>query len=161
MAIHPTRRDVSNALASWSLVSLSGLATAATGLPKIVVSKDPTCGCCGGWVEHIRGAGFSVEVIDTAEINRVKARLGVPAELHACHTAEVGGYIIEGHVPAAAIERLLRDKPRAKGLAVPGMPVGSPGMNVEGTPPEEYTVFLFGTFGKREFARFKEARELR
>lgn len=161
MTILLTRRDVSAALASITLGALSGVAVAAPGLPKVVVSKDPTCGCCGGWVEHLRGAGFSVEVIDTAEINRVKARLGVPADLHACHTAEVGGYVIEGHVPAAAIERVLRDKPQAKGLAVPGMPAGSPGMNIEGTPPEEYTVFLYGTFGKKEFARFKEARELR
>jgi hypothetical protein len=156
-----TRREMAALLASSVLCSPSGLAAEATGAAKIVVSKDPTCGCCGGWVEHLRGAGFGVEVIDTAEINRVKARLGVPTDLHACHTAEVGGYVIEGHVPAVAIERLLRDKPQAKGLAVPGMPIGSPGMNIEGTPPEEYAVFLFGTFGKREFARFKEARELR
>jgi hypothetical protein len=151
---------VTAALASCTLGSFSGLAVAASALPKMVVSKDPTCGCCGGWVEHLRAAGFAIEVIDTTEINRVKARLGVPSDLHACHTAEIVGYVIEGHVPAAAIERLLTEKPQAKGLAVPGMPVGSPGMNIEGSPPEEYAVFIFGSFGKREYARFKEAREI-
>jgi hypothetical protein len=159
MAILLTRRDVAVALASCAIGSLPSFVLAAT-LPKLVVTKDPTCGCCGGWVEHLRGAGFPIEVIDTTEINRVKSRLGVPADLHACHTAEIAGYVIEGHVPAAAIERLLKEKPQAKGLAVPGMPVGSPGMNIEGSPPEEYAVFIFGNFGKREYARFKEAREI-
>jgi hypothetical protein len=154
-----TRRRATAALAACTLIPWTGLAASAT-LPNAVVSKDPSCGCCGGWVEHLRAAGFAIEVNDTAELNRVKARLGVPAELHACHTAEIAGYVIEGHVPAAAIERLLREKPQAKGLAVPGMPVGSPGMEVPGSPPEEYTVFIFGDFGKRQYARFKEVREI-
>jgi hypothetical protein len=147
------------ALAAVPMVSIA-LGARSAALPKIVVTKDPNCGCCAGWVDHLRGAGFPVDVVDSAEINRVKARLGVPHELQACHTAVVGGYIIEGHVPVSAIQRVLTEKPHGKGLAVPGMPVGSPGMNIEGAPPEEYTVFLFGSFGHRQHARFKQASEL-
>jgi hypothetical protein len=120
--------------------------SAAQSLPKIVVTKDPTCGCCAGWVDHLRASGFAADVIETAEINRVKVRLGVPQGLASCHTAEVGGYVVEGHVPADAIKRLLAERPAAKGLAVPGMPVGSPGM--EGGKPEPYEVLTFDKHGK-------------
>jgi hypothetical protein len=99
-----------------------------------------------------------VKVIETGEINRVKARLGVPSDLWACHTAEVAGYLIEGHVPAAALDRLLREKPGARGLAVPGMPSGSPGM---GGDDEEYDVILFGKDSRRVYGRFKGATEVR
>jgi hypothetical protein len=126
----------------------------------VAVTKDPGCGCCGGWVDHLKAAGFPVEVTETAEVNRVKARLGVPQALAACHTAEVGGYVVEGHVPASAIRRLLAERPQAKGLAVPGMPVGSPGMEVEGTAPETYTVVLFGPAGQRTFGRYRGAAEI-
>jgi hypothetical protein len=104
--------------------------------PKVLVSKDPSCGCCGAWAEHLRRAGFPVEVIETTNVNAVKRRLGVPADLTSCHTAEVQGYVIEGHVPASAVLRLLEEKPQATGLAVPGMPIGSPGM--EQGPPSAY-----------------------
>ncbi len=124
-------------------------------LPKMTVTKDPSCGCCGAWVEHVRKAGFAVEVIESAEVNRLKVRLGVPQALTSCHTAEIGGYVIEGHVPADAIKRLLSEKPRAKGLAVPGMPVGSPGMEVEGVEDDHFDVVLFGPAGERTFARYK------
>ncbi len=154
-----TRRGALTAFAALSAVAVAGRSETAS-LPTIRVTKDPSCGCCGGWVDHLRAAGFPVEVNDTPEIDRIKARLGVPQDLQACHTAEISGYVIEGHVPAAAIRRLLEEKPQAKGLAVPGMPVGSPGMQVEGSPPEEYVVFLFGGFGKRPYARYKETREL-
>jgi hypothetical protein len=130
----------------------------AEALPTMRVSKDPSCGCCAGWVEHIRAAGFQVEVAETANLNRVKARLGVPQALASCHTGEIGGYVVEGHVPAGAVRRLLRERPGAKGLAVPGMPAGSPGM--EGGEPEEYEVILFGPAGQRVFGRYREAREL-
>ncbi|WP_246505424.1 DUF411 domain-containing protein [Microvirga antarctica] len=125
------------------------------GLPKVVVSKDPSCGCCSGWVNHLKAAGFPVEIHETAEVNRVKVRLGVPDALASCHTAEVGSYVIEGHVPADAIKRLLAEKPKAKGLAVPGMPVGSPGMEVEGVEPDTYEVVLFGPSGQTTFARYR------
>lgn len=118
----------------------------------ITVSKDPNCGCCTGWVEHLRKAGFSVTVVNTDELPAIKARLGVPGELASCHTAEANGYVIEGHVPADAIARLLREAPRAKGLAVPGMPVGSPGM--EGGAPEAYDVVLFDGERRTVFARY-------
>jgi hypothetical protein len=123
------------------------------------VTKDPNCGCCTGWVEHVRAAGFEVEVVESAEVNRLKTRLGVPQALASCHTAEIGGYVIEGHVPPAAIKRLLAEKPDGKGLAVPGMPVGSPGMEVEGTEPETYEVVLFGPSGQRTYARYTGDRE--
>jgi hypothetical protein len=86
----------------------------AEALPNVVVRKDPDCGCCGGWVDHMRAAGFSLEVIETAEVNRVKVRLGVPQDLASCHTAEVGGYVLEGHVPADAVKRLLAERPKAE-----------------------------------------------
>jgi hypothetical protein len=126
----------------------------------MVVSKDPGCGCCTGWVEHVRGAGIQVDVIDTRELDAVKRRLGVPSELAACHTAELSGYVIEGHVPAAAIKRLLMERPSAKGVAVPGMPIGSPGMEVAGQPDEIYDVILFGPAGQQRFARFQGQRQL-
>lgn len=120
--------------------------------PLVTVHKDPTCGCCGGWIAHLELRGFQTKTIETTELNRVKARLGVPFDLAACHTAEVDGYLIEGHVPAAAIERLLTERPKAKGLAVPGMPSGSPGMTGE---YEDYDVILFGPNERRVFGRFK------
>jgi hypothetical protein len=123
--------------------------------PPMRVHKDPNCGCCNGWITHLEQAGFAVAAIETSRLNAVKARLGVPPELASCHTAELGDYVIEGHVPAAAIERLLAERPRAKGLAVPGMPVGSPGM--EGGEPEVYEVMLFGPEGTRSFGRYKGA----
>lgn len=154
-----SRRRIVALAAALPIVALVGREEAAAAAPKITVTKDPTCGCCGGWVDHLKAEGFSVDVVETSEINRVKAKLGVPNELAACHTAEVGGYVIEGHVPATAIRRLLTEKPRARGLAVPGMPVGSPGMEIEGSAPETYEVILFGAFGRRVFARFEGARE--
>lgn len=133
-------------------------AALAAKAPPMTVHKDPNCGCCGGWVEHLRQAGFEVETVDTARLNAVKTRLRVPPELAACHTAEVAGYVVEGHVPALAIERLLRERPAAIGLAVPGMPMGSPGM--EGGEPEVYEVILFGPAGQQMFGRFKGDREV-
>lgn len=122
-------------------------------LPHITVHKDPNCGCCSGWVEHLQAAGFQVTVIDTDSVNAVKARLRVPQELASCHTAEIAGYAVEGHVPASAIQRLLKEKPQATGLAVPGMPIGSPGM--EGGEPEIYDVILFGPDLAKPFARYR------
>jgi hypothetical protein len=156
-----TRRRTVALLAMLPAVVLTGRALAAASAPKITVTKDPSCGCCGGWVDHLKAEGFAVEVIETTALDRVKAKLGVPNDLAACHTAEVEGYVIEGHVPAVAIRRLLSEKPQAKGLAVPGMPVGSPGMEVAGAQADVYDVVLFGAFGKRVFARFEGGRELR
>ena len=126
----------------------------ADALPHAVVYRDPSCGCCHDWVEHLRANGFTATVRDTAGMAAVKARLGVPRALGSCHTAEIGGYVIEGHVPADAIKRLLAEKPEARGLAVPGMPIGSPGM--EGGTPEIYEVILFGDGAERSYGRFRE-----
>lgn len=156
-----TRRRMVALLAMLpSCIAVRHAYSAGTAL-NITVTKDPNCGCCGGWVDHLKADGFAVEVIESAFVDRVKTKLGVPKDLASCHTAEVEGYVIEGHVPAAAVRRLLAEKPQATGLAVPGMPVGSPGMEVAGAPPDTYDVVLFDAFGKRVFARFEGARELR
>ena len=157
--MHMTRRSLVAGLAAGALLAHSR-PLQVQEQPKIVVSKDPTCGCCTGWVDHLRKAGFPAEVIETSEINRVKARLGVPDDLASCHTAESGGYVIEGHVPADAIRRLLAEKPTGKGLAVPGMPMGSPGMEMAGMAPDTYEVVLFGPSGRKTFARYEGARLL-
>ena len=135
-------------------LAAAGVATGASAAtrPAIHVSKDPNCGCCTGWVEHLRNNGFTATVADTADMQAVKQRLGVPAELASCHTAKIAGYVIEGHVPAQAINRLLAEKPNARGLAVPGMPIGSPGM--EGGRPEVYEVVLFGQDHPVSYGRY-------
>ncbi|MBD2746600.1 DUF411 domain-containing protein [Microvirga sp. BT688] len=154
-----SRRALLAGFAASSLIVTSRASLATETLPKMVVTKDPNCGCCTGWVKHVQAAGFNVEVVESAEVNRLKARLGVPEALASCHTAEIGGYVIEGHVPPAAIKRLLAEKPDGKGLAVPGMPVGSPGMEVEGMEPDTYEVVLFGPSGQRTYARYIGGRE--
>lgn len=116
--------------------------------PQLVdVYRSPSCGCCLLWVEHLRGAGFKVNVHDTADMQAVKQRLGVPESKQSCHTASVGGYFVEGHVPATDIRRLLKEKPDARGVAVPGMPLGSPGMEVPGRTVQPYAVELVGRDG--------------
>jgi hypothetical protein len=152
----PTRRSAVVLIAA--AVVLPSAAGAAPAEQIITVHKDPNCGCCSGWVRHLQKAGFTVKAIDTAELDAIKTRLGVPSDLAACHTAQVAGYIVEGHVPAAALERLLAEKPSAAGLAVPGMPIGSPGM--EGGTPEPYDVILFGPAGRRTYMRFLEEKAL-
>jgi hypothetical protein len=124
----------------------------------ITVHKDPNCGCCSGWIQHLRKAGFKTKTVETKNVDAVKTRLGVPSDLAACHTAQVDGYVIEGHVPATALKRFLSEKPTATGLAVPGMPIGSPGM--EGGQPEEYNVMLFGPSVRTTYMRFIGERAL-
>jgi hypothetical protein len=128
--------------------------------PRIVIHKDPNCGCCTAWADHLRANGFLITVLDTPAINQVKKRLGLPMQLASCHTAEIGGYVIEGHVPAAAIHKLMASRASIRGLAVPGMPVGSPGMEVEGQPAQTYDVIAFGPGGQSVFARYEGAKEL-
>lgn len=108
----------------------------------ITVNKSPTCGCCKLWIEHLRAEGFLVEALDSDDMTAVKKRYEVPQNMQSCHTAVVDGYVIEGHVPAADIRRLLAEAPDANGLAVPGMPVGSPGMEY-GDRVDPYKVMLF------------------
>lgn len=113
-----------------------------TGDPLVTVYKSPTCNCCGLWVEHLEASGFKVDVVPKANVMPIKEKLGVPAGMGSCHTAEVDGYVIEGHVPAQDIHRLLKERPTARGLAVPGMPIGSPGMEM-GNRRDPYHVYLF------------------
>lgn len=123
--------------------------------PQLVVRKTPWCGCCGAWASQAEAAGFAVEVHDHEDLGPIKRALGVPAAQASCHTAEVGGYFIEGHVPFADIHRLLAEKPAARGLAVPGMPLGSPGM--EADVKQAYSVNLVGRDGSvSEFSRHNE-----
>lgn len=137
------------------------LAAAAGWLPRgaaavapVVVYKTATCGCCGAWVSHLQAAGFVTQVHDVEDLAAVKTRLGVPQALGSCHTATVGGYVIEGHVPAADIARLLKQRPAGTGLAVPGMPVGSPGME-HGDRLDPYEVLLWGEDGEPQvFAEY-------
>lgn len=138
----------------------SGTVVSAAATPNVTVYHDPNCGCCGGWVAHMRSAGFQVNVIDTDDLAAIKTKFRIPSDLASCHTAEVGGYVIEGHIPARAIQRLLAEKPTAVGLAVPGMPTGSPGMDAPGVANETYDVMLFGPWGERSYARFEGLREL-
>ena len=128
----------------------------ASALPLIKVARDASCGCCALWADHLREAGFTVEVNDRRDLAALKVKLGVPSDLVSCHTGEVAGYVIEGHVPASAIVRLLDAKESIKGLAVPRMPIGSPGME-SGDPASwpVYDVIAFGPQGRRAFARFK------
>lgn len=128
--------------------------------PAIMVTKDPNCGCCTGWAEHLRKEGFAVSVIESSNLNQLKARLGVPSGLASCHTAEISGFVIEGHVPAKAIRRLLAERPQIRGLSVPGMPIGSPGMEVEGQPNQRYEVVAFGASGQQTFAHFEGDKEV-
>lgn len=125
--------------------------------PMVIVHKSPKCGCCGQWIRHVTSAGFTVRVDDLPDVMPVKQRLGVPLDLASCHTSEVDEYAIEGHVPAPAIRRLLAERPSAQGLAVPGMPSGSPGMG--GGSPTPYEVVLFGPAGRKTFGRYKGASE--
>lgn len=119
---------------------------APAGVP-MTVYKDPNCGCCEQWVAHVKQAGFVVTVRDTSDMQTVKASMGVPEALGSCHTARVGNYTVEGHVPADLIKKLLAEKPVARGLAVPGMPIGSPGME-QGGRKDKYDVLLFDKAGK-------------
>ncbi|KQP85462.1 metal-binding protein [Methylobacterium sp. Leaf113] len=128
----------------------------AQGLPTLAVTKDPSCGCCEKWIAHLRENGFTAAVTE-GPVNPLKIRLGVPRDLASCHTAQVDGYVVEGHVPAGAIKRLLTEKPIGTGLAVPGMPAVSPGMEVEGMEPDTYDVILFAPGGRRSFARYHGA----
>ena len=112
----------------------------------VVVYKSPTCGCCNKWVTHLEKHGFRVETHDERNMSRIKSELGVPRYLHSCHTAKVGDYIVEGHVPADEITRLLSEKPGVRGLAVPGMPMGSPGM--EGPRKDAYDILTFDEAGR-------------
>ena len=126
-------------------------------LPVVEVHKSPTCGCCGAWVEHMQAAGFEVRVHEVENTAVARQRYGMPERFGSCHTAVVAGYVVEGHVPASEVKRLLSLKPRAIGLAVPGMPLGSPGMEM-GPRVDPYAVLLVDPAGRESvFARYPKA----
>ena len=128
--------------------SLSGTALAQRPQPVVEVYKSPTCGCCTKWVTHLQAHGFATRVTNLEDLSQSKAKYQVPGRMQACHTAVVDGYIVEGHVPAADIQRLLKERPAVAGLAVPGMPIGSPGMEVPGMKAQPYRVFTFDKRGQ-------------
>ena len=135
----------------WALVSAltaPAIVGAQAGSPVVEVYKTPTCGCCGKWVDHLRANGFNVRVTNMESTGPVQSRHGVPPEIRSCHTAIVDGYVVEGHVPAADVKRLLKERPGVIGIAVAGMPVGSPGMEVAGTEPHPYYVLSFDKGGR-------------
>ena len=115
--------------------------------PLVEVFKTPTCGCCAKWVEHMRANGFTVRTTDLNDLAEIKKSRGVPDNTQSCHTAVVNGYVVEGHVPAEDVHRMLKEKPAIAGLAVPGMPVGSPGMEYPGTRAQPYAVYSFDKKG--------------
>lgn len=144
------RRFVLAALATLIAPASTALAQ---GGPLVDVYKSATCGCCGKWVEHLRANGFTVRAHDVADPARYRAQFGVPAELGSCHTGVVAGYALEGHVPAREVKRLLTERPAARGLAVPAMPLGSPGM--EAPRAEPYQVLLIDRQGRTSvYARY-------
>jgi hypothetical protein len=123
----------------------SALPAGAQFLPQVTVYKNPACGCCGEWVKHMQANGFRLEVHDVSDVTPIRHRYGVPDSLTSCHTAYVNGYALEGHVPAADVWRMLRERPALKGLAVPGMVVGSPGM--EQGAPQPFATIAFDAKG--------------
>lgn len=142
--------------------ALAGWPLAARAASTLEVWRDPNCSCCSGWVRHLRAAGFIVRDIVAPELAPIRQMLGIPADLLSCHAGRIDGYALEGHVPAAAIRRLLTERPiGVRGLAVPEMPIGSPGMEVPGQPDDIYEVIAFGSGQQRmTFMRFQGARTL-
>jgi hypothetical protein len=146
------KEETQTAVAAESPAAGAPVATAtpvnevAADLPPVTVYKDPNCGCCSKWVDHMRAAGFTVKTIDTSDVGSVKQEYNIGPELQSCHTAIVGAYALEGHVPADVVKKLLAEKPTVAGLAVPGMPMGSPGM--EGATRERYDILTFDRAGR-------------
>jgi hypothetical protein len=138
-------------VAAAAALAGSALPAGAQYAPQVTVYKNPACGCCGEWVKHMQANGFRVEVQDVADVAPIRHRYGVPDALASCHTAHVDGYALEGHVPAADVWRMLRERPALKGLSVPGMVAGTPGM--EQGPPQHYATIAFDGRGTRVFAR--------
>lgn len=141
----PLPRLVSGLALLAALVAAPALAAG----EEVVMYKDPNCGCCGKWAEHMRANGFTVKEVKSTAMGAVKREAGVTPALGSCHTAKVGGYVVEGHVPAADVRRLLAEKPKVVGLSAPGMPMGSPGM--EGPyPADRYDVVAFDAQGRTQ-----------
>ena len=145
------RRGFLTATLASAATLIARRATAAVPLritvarPPVTVYKDASCGCCKKWIEHMQSSGFTVDAHDSADMDAVKDHYGVPSNVRSCHTALVGSYVVEGHVPAADVDRMLKEQPKAAGLSVPGMVMGTPGM--EGSMSKPYTVLAFQKTG--------------
>ncbi len=126
----------------------AGVRLSAQAKPQMTVYKSSTCGCCSLWVEHMQANGFAVKAIDVEDVDKVKKERGVPVSAQSCHTGIVNGYAVEGHVPAAAVKKMLAEKPAILGIAVPGMPMGSPGMEVPSGQKDKFDVVAFDKAGK-------------
>lgn len=147
-----TTRSALPALVLTLGVAAGVVVTAQSSGPTIVVYKTPTCGCCSKWVDHLKANGFTVMAQNRDDLTPIRRQHGVPQAVTSCHTALVGSYVVEGHVPAADVKKLLQEKPAVKGITVPGMPIGSPGM--EGPNPQKYETLAFTSDGKTSvFAR--------
>ena len=149
--VHPTRRLLFFGAAAAGLAQGCG---AVAQTRDITIYKTPWCGCCGGWVSHMERAGFKAKVVVTEDLEPIRARYNIPFQLSSCHTGVIAGYAVEGHVPAQDVERLIRERPEALAILVPGMPIGSPGMEIAGQPNEAFDTLLLEKSGKtRVFAR--------
>lgn len=142
-----TYRVFAVALAA-ALASVSGPVLAQRPAPTVQVYKSPTCGCCANWVKHLEQHGFTTKVTETDKLDEIKAQHRIPKAAQSCHTAVVDGYVIEGHVPATDVQRLLKERPAVAGLAVPGMPIGSPGMEVPNMKPQKFDTVTFDKEGQ-------------
>lgn len=147
-------RHIKLLVASWVAIAIVVLLTitsaeAASDLRKIIVYRDPSCSCCEGWMEHLEAQGIQTNSVPTPDLDSLKQQYGVPDDLTSCHTAIIDGYVIEGHVPVEEIRRLLAERPNITGITVPGMPVGTPGME-SGNERESFTVFSFDEQGNTE-----------
>jgi hypothetical protein len=140
---------------SAALLASAAFAAQKPAAPVVQVFKSASCGCCSKWVEHMRTSGFDVRATNVEDMTTVKTAYRVPGQLESCHTATVDGYAIEGHVPAWDVRRLLKERPPVAGLAAPGMPAGSPGMEIPGTKPQPFNVVSFDAKGKTAiFAKY-------
>lgn len=140
-----TRGALALLLGLWTMPALAG--------EPMTVYRSPSCGCCGGWVDYMKAKGHDSKVVMLDDVIPTKERLKVPEEMQSCHTAVIDGYVIEGHVPMEAIDKLLKERPKVIGLAAPGMPQGSPGMSGR---PEPFTVYAFGPSGAKPFMKFNQ-----
>jgi hypothetical protein len=146
--VNPVRMKIYGGavVAAMALTGVVVMAQAKASTPTMVVYKTPTCGCCGKWISHLEAAGFKVETQNREDLAPVRQQHKIPAAVQSCHFALVGAYIVEGHVPAADVKKLLATKPAVKGIGVPGMPMGSPGM--ESPTPQKYDTLAFTAEGK-------------
>lgn len=146
----------------FSAVAISLMAGSyafADTLPSVTMYKDPYCACCDAWADHMKSAGFDVDVKIENNMSQIKNSAGIAPQLASCHTALVNGYVVEGHVPASAVKKMLETRPEITGLAVPGMPIGSPGMEVQGQEDDIYHVIAFDNQKAGSYGRYKGSKE--